>query len=293
MEDIGDVNLSDIYYLSDNSGRTIDYSCNSLIVKQISEEFLGIKPVFCVNDTEFGLSKIKCNSYTGSTNTTAIDNVELPTNCTPLQLKTFKCYDIPYAVSVQTLINNINDYSGALPNIIVDSELSGLTNDLYILTNKPSTEYLEPSSTSISLSMESQSLTCEGRIIDNTTSDYYEFTNGNYYITLPYQYTFECDKLGDNIYSYYLDETSGFTQYTTSNVSSGTYIGSLWVKLTLFNDFNGDRYSLNPVLQRIDLYNDINCEFTFSSNKQTCVVSGTMLMNIDYYINIIIKKYIC
>lgn len=285
LENLSEVYLNDITELYDNDV-LFEFACNNILVKNINTVFTGIKPVFNIQDTELSLDKIRCSRYTASTGLYTMEFNELPQECTPLQLKTFKTWDTPYAISINTLIDNMNHYSGALPDIIVDSSINSLLDDVCILTNKPNNDKVVAESDTISLSMASQALTCEGRIISETTSDYYEFKNGNYYIELPYHYEFQVTKTQDNILTKYWNESGTLTTYNYPQ-STGQYLGSIWVKLTTFNDYSGHRYSLNPILQRIDLYNDVNCQFSLNAGVQYLMVDGTFVINQDYYVNTI------
>lgn len=121
------------YYLNscilDVSGSALNMKSRAYNVDKISD----IKPVVCIKDNEFDKKTIRCIEITGSVTGETVSS--LPTDCTSLQLRTLKSYELNYAVTVNKMIESINyTYDNLLE---VDSELINEFNDVHLLTNSP------------------------------------------------------------------------------------------------------------------------------------------------------------
>lgn len=93
----------------------------------------GLTPVFGLDDAALDKSHITCRIMEGN-NVRAGYRAELPRECFPIDLRTFKTYEVRYGVDINTIIDKINQKWGN----IIDNRYN--FESLHLLTNKPTSK---------------------------------------------------------------------------------------------------------------------------------------------------------
>jgi hypothetical protein len=280
IEQFSDVYLNDFDLKVDNT--TIDFQCNINTIKNLN--YNGFKPIYCIDETELDNKSILCKS--GET----ISKIDLPNECSPLQLRTFKASDVRYGISLNNIIDSINSYTGSTTDIVVDSSLTGLTNELFLVSNKPTNEFkpLTSSTIKVNFSNINNNNSSTSFIIDNDNNNF-NFSNGNYYSNLSLTLEYSSNKTPqDYILTTYRDANGILHNYYDNvNLPLGTFIGKIFVKTTLFTTVNGVTYSLNPNMSVIELLYGVNTTFYFEGTEsQDLTVETTIPINCDFYPNL-------
>ena len=91
----------------------------------------GIIPVYGLDDTSLDKNKLFCTI--ANNNEYILGVVDLPQECSPIHIRSFKSYDARLAVGIDKIIDKINEKYGDI--VELDENIDGLT-DLKILSNK-------------------------------------------------------------------------------------------------------------------------------------------------------------
>lgn len=128
--------------LNDKKLNEIDlYNSNNQIIEFISnaDNVLAQKdliPTFNYNETDLDKSNISVMQKNATTNELKNVKFELLSECEALQVRTFKSYEVKYALPIQKLINSIN-LNNLGTTITFDDQLNVIFDDVHILLNKP------------------------------------------------------------------------------------------------------------------------------------------------------------
>lgn len=238
---------------------------------------MPIIPVACIRDDNNDLDKksIRCTTVNGST--TKIDNVDLPVECSSLQLKTLKSYEFNYATKLSTTINTINDKYGDI--ISIDPSIQSIFNDTYMLLNNPKNEEKVISNVHNLQRYSNQFSSASYRVLDIMGNDVC-ITNGHksFNLDLEVEWTGpETTKLGGRLETGY--STWNPEYYAT--VPDGTLFCKIWVKVFLTNGTK----STTPVYYGIDLIKGVNTEIQFAEvypdNTYINYIKLSSKLNID------------
>lgn len=302
LEELNDVYLNelDIYNSSNN---IISFPSNVLNVR---DHLLSTDLIPTFNIKEFDLPKDKLICKDSETN--KLSSITLPTECSPLQARTYKNYEVDYVMPINSLINTIN-HNGY--NINVDNKVSPFFKEVNVLCNKPTnisiSEFGNVSpSTELSVTATTQPPTnsnTAARLLTKVllNGDHSINKNGTYYIKLdvnidvtnPYSNI-------DNLYSiHYGNELkqSTITRYVyaltgvpanTNEViaQTGDYIGDYWIDIELAKTYlvdpnNGITYKPQLFRYKIKLLLNKNCWFNFDT--KTCHINTIVPISTDFY----------
>ena len=142
LEELEGDEESQEYYLSNcpiitNNGSELNIALNSNTVVGLNESSLyGMTPTFNIKESdELDDNTIMCSLYDGTNTVIGISN--LPTELNSLQLRTFKNWEVDWAISLNNVVKSINaKYANTLT---VDSSLIDLFNKVHILADAPTT----------------------------------------------------------------------------------------------------------------------------------------------------------
>lgn len=239
-----------------------------------------VVPIFCIKDSLFDDNEVRCYSTTGATTGSTTELVKLPEDCTSLQLKTYKNYEINYAIDIASVISSINyQYPNSLG---YDSSLVDLFSDVNMLLKSPSNQSL-----SESYNIKYYAGTASGGLqLLNNVSPYANLAekNGHYYCTFNMTFDYKSASPTKLISTYTYNGVVQDRFYTTGT-TDGTQIGKIWVKTRLKNGTN--IYSL-PNWKEIALLYNVNTFVTFdvSGNAEYLDIVEPIIFDTDFYPNL-------
>jgi hypothetical protein len=246
-----------------------------------------IKPVICIKDDSFDKKTIRCVNVTGTTTgTTGYEAVSsLPTDCTSLQLRTLKNYEVNYAVSINDMVAAINNKYDDI--IEIDNDLLKEFNDLHILTNSPSlTNY------NITNNIFPTGVTSDTSFIiplKNLSEESICIINGHKYFNLEFQITHESSATQVIGYRDYFGMQD--PEYRYSTTPDGTIFNKRWIKLNLVSGTppftSGDILKSADRYYEIDYIKNVNTTFTVVSSiyVSKITVTANILIDLDFYPN--------
>lgn len=240
IENLNNKQLNEIdLYGSDN--KVIEFISNAENVLNQSD----LIPTFNYNESDLSKDKIVIKQKNSSTNTDEEVKYDLTTECEALQVRSYKSYEIKYALPIQKLINSIN-LNNLGTTITFDEQLNVLFEDVHILMNKPL-------NTSEQLIDENLSKSPNVNLLNNSA----------YFILSPNNTGTGTSVLkNDEVNPYYTatpDANKSVSlfgnQYTY--IVGNKYINSLWVRhhhssnitFTLYNNYNQASSSKNTIVE--------------------------------------------
>lgn len=269
------------YFLTDIDLFTSEFRANSFDMKhQVTGLTLPIVPVLGIKDNKSDLDSkiIRCNTKSGSTY--EYKNIDLPTECTSLQLRTVKAYEFNYACPLSTTIAAINSKYGN--TIKYDDEIKYLMDETYMLLNQATNEEnavqgihnLTPYSTSVS--------GATYRVMDTDFKDVCN-TNGNKVFDLNIQMHWtgpHTSRIGGR-----LEDGMGTwdPMYYTYNTINGDLFSKLWAKVYLYNNSK----TSPKTYYEIDFIRGENAIIEFVESSQEfasgITLNTTLPINLDFY----------
>jgi len=131
LENLNDKKLNEID-LYDSNNQIIEFISNADNV--LSQK--DLIPTFNYNETDLDKSNISVMQKDTTTNELKNVKFELSSECEALQVRTFKSYEVKYALPIQKIFNSIN-LNNLGTTITFDDQLNVLFDDVHILLNKP------------------------------------------------------------------------------------------------------------------------------------------------------------
>lgn len=281
LEELDGDNDTGEYFLTDIDLFT-PFKSNSLTTKQIITGLTStIIPVAGIKENENDLDDgtIRCITVSGSTYKP--DNVDLPSDCTSLQLRSMKSYEFNYATTLDNVITAINNKYGN--TLLYDNSISNLFTDTYMLLESPKNE--------------------EKSIINEYNLQGYS----NSYSTMSYRVlttggTDVCNVNGNKVFNMNIeiiwsgDTTSliggrkqdGFgtwdPEYHFETTPDGTVFSKVWIKVDLSNNTKKN----NPAYYEVNLVKGVNTTFYDVEVIEGTYVKGVILntnltINLDFY----------
>lgn len=279
-EETGQYFLNDLT-LSKNSN-PLSFKSNAANTKNIIENLnQPVIPVACIRDNNNDLDKkkIRCNTVNGSV--TKIDTVDLPVECSSLQLKTLKSYEFNYATRLATTIEAINDKYGDI--ITIDPSVQSIFNDTYMLLNNPKNE--EKVVTNIhNLQSHTGTLPTVSYRVSTTGGTDVCNVNGNKVFNMNIEIIWQ----GDTTSLIGGRKQDGFgtwnPEYHFETTPDGTIFSKIWIKVGLSNNTKKS----NPAYYEVDLIKGVNTTFYDVEVIEGTYVKGVILntnltFNLDFY----------
>lgn len=129
LEILENKKLNDIY-LFDRNDEVIEFKSNAdAVINSITLDYKDFVPT--LNFDTVGSSNLLVISTDENSN-----QVELPSELVPLQARTFKSYEVDWAMPITKVINSINRNLLGIW-IDIDERLTGLFEDVHLIMNKP------------------------------------------------------------------------------------------------------------------------------------------------------------
>lgn len=256
----GDDTLTDEennYYLTSidllsGSTNPISFQSNAVNIKSLVTGLtLPIVPVVGIrtNNNDLDDKSIRCSIVNGST--TYPGDVDLPIDCTSLQLRTLKSYEFNYATPISKVIEGINyKYGNA---ISYDNNVQTICENTYMLLNNPINE--ENSIKAIYTNFAaytSNYVDMSYRVIDSVSGDTC-ITNGNksFKINLEAKWTGDTTSVIGGVLQ---DGFGTWAEKYYMTDPDGTLFTKQWAKVWLSN--NG--IVTTPIYYEIDFYKNEN-----------------------------------
>lgn len=268
------------YYLNscvlNVSGSPLNIKSTAFNVSNINN-YSELKSVVCIKDDSFDKKTIRCINVTGTTGTTGFESTNtLPTDCTSLQLRTLKNYEVNYAVSVNDMVAAINSKYDDI--IEIDNDLVEEFNDLHILTNSPLiNDY------NITNNILPTGVTSATRFtipLVNPTGGQICKINGHKYFNL----TFTITHTGDTTALIGGRLRDGFAtwnpEYRYDTTPDGTTFTKRWLKVNLVNGTSP--FTSGEVVKSLDRYYEI--DYVKNVNTTFVLQAGLPSDTYDYYV---------
>ena len=272
------------YYLTElditKNSTPVSFQSNAANIKNRTINLdMPIIPVACIRDNNNDLDKksIRCTTVNGST--TKIDKVDLPIECTSLQLKTLKSYEFNYATTLNTTVDAINAKYG---NIIgIDPSVQSIFNDTYMLLNNPKNE---EKAVNKATTLKAYSTTIDSlsyQLTDNFTNQNACIENGHKRFDIDLEIKWE-SSITDILGGCLKDGESVWSPKYMITAPDGTIFSKIWLKVW----FTNQRKSSSPLYYAVDLVKGVNCQLTMSG-EYLKFLTLTYKLNIDQdlYIN--------
>lgn len=295
IEQLSTVNLNDLDIITSND---LPYEFNSYaqtVTQLITGTTTEIKAV--VNNRTFDEDKktLKCYKNT-DTNISIPDNYTLPIDCTPLQLRTLKDYNVNYAIPIKTVINSINKTSNdkfdnsEYPTIEYSQDLEEIFNDVHILSNVPSNtepyyNYVLNQSGVVSGQFEGSTgttISFEPKDGLNPICD----KNGNFYFEIPFIINFTAPVANQQRITWWHISPDESPQFWSNTTPDGTKIGEIYINMSLsaLNSTGETIYTSLVTTNKVELILGVNTFVVYEGiNVKNVRIYGTSLFTIDYY----------
>lgn len=258
-----------------------------------------LTPLVNIKDRDSDGTTISCKTTNG-TSIPVMTTRELPTDCTPIQVKSMKNGDFDYGIKLRRVIDSFNktnnsEYSTAdYPNIIIADNAKNMFEEVnLLLIPKKEQSFVEDVTMdgfNIPSFVNSPLNNLKFKYPVNIDGVSIEQRNGNYYFSIPFEFTATRGTTPTTVLTKYNN-----ILYHDTDTNYGDVLGNLQFNTYLSSDWNGygERYSSIPQTTNIVLRKGVNTTFTFdgSGNVLTCNVSGSMLIKTDYYPNLLGYTY--
>lgn len=289
LEELEGDEESQEYYLSNcpiigNNGSETNIASSALTVKGLTQSSLyGMTPTFNIKESdELDNNTLMCRLYDGTNNVAGISN--LPTELNSLQLRTYKNWEVDWAMSIKNVMKSIN--AKYADTITYDSSLDDLFNKVHILADKPTTndvavESFISSDYIIANPEEVKLAGLTTKLKDKTTLEYICTDGGHKYLQLYYKFEFTSINKNSNYISTIYDSINGVTYYDAST-PDGTIVSKIILKISLKSQ-SGLRTA--PTYIQIDVIKGVNFTYTVDENGylQTGAVEGVCILDTDFY----------
>ena len=255
--------------------------------------YSALKPIICIKDSDaLDEGTIRCLVAESSGGTGAMANYDLPTDCSSLQLRTLKNWEVNYAVPINNVVEAIN-YT--YPNtLVVDDELIPMFNEVNMLCKSPVNDDISVDSfiSSDYIIADPKKVKLAGlttKLKDKTTLEYICTDGGHKYLQLYYKFEFTSINKNSNYISTIYDSINGVTHYDTST-PDGTIVSKIILKISLKSQ-SGLRTA--PTYIQIDVIKGVNFTYTVDENGylQTGAVEGICILDTDFYPKFISAPY--
>ena len=258
------------------------FKSNSISTKQIITGLTStIIPIVGIKENENNLDDgtIRCITVSGST--FKPDTVDLPSDCTSIQLRSMKSYEMNYATTLDNVITAINNKYG--DTLLYDDSISNLFTDTYMLLGSPKNEensiineYNLQSYTNNFTSMSYRVLTTGGTDVCNV--------NGNKVFDLNLNIVWTGDTtslIGGRVRDGY---GTWDPEYHFETTPDGTIFSKIWIKVELTNNSKKS----NASYFEVDLVKGVNTTFYDVEVPEGTYIKGVILntnltINMDFY----------
>ena len=211
-----------------NAGSPYTFTSRSSVVYNMSPTS-PVCPLINIKDNTLDGGSIRCYTATGGTVSSNTEVVSLPTNCSSIQLRSIKNWELNYAYSIAKMIDSIN-YQ--YPNSISYSpELQTLFSEVHLLCNEPTNSYVSDTK-SIKYDVVTSNIGIFNLYESVSPYPYLVTRSGHYSFDLFLTFDYKTASPSQLISTYYYD---GVLQdsFNLSNVVTGTEIGKVWIKTNL------------------------------------------------------------
>lgn len=284
MEELSTINLNQLdLFKTDNSifnVKSTAVNINSMITGNTTD----IVPLVCNKKFDLDNKILKCYNKTDIAGAIPT-NVDLPVECSSLQLKCFKNYEFNYGIPLNRIIKSINETSNEnydntdYPTIIVDNKLTDIFNEVHLISNTPT----NPDSIQ-TFSMDA-SYEVAGNILNlNPQENGVDIIteNGEYYLEIPITITYTTTPLySDTEMSYARTKAGVVVTYPSS--PDGQYAGDLYIKTNISAESttykSKDVYSLIPLIKGTNMF----FHKTQDGYLDKVTIRATILVNVNYY----------
>ena len=281
IEESADYYLNDCdLYFEDDEKLNMPSTANSIVGIANS---VYIKPVIAIKDNDATGQNIRCNVSSGSNYVES--TVDVGTECTPIQLKSVKSYDVNLAIPLNNLFRCINL---KYPNSIAySSELNNLFTETHLLTKSPTNiDYLREVESVDNASSGSTITLAPLRDISGSPLCN---TNGHKYFDITVVYRYESTSPNNMIGGKFdYNESTWLNQFNYNTTASGAVFSKAWIKLW----FTYNNCTTEPKYYEMQAIKDINTTFeghmgTWDSVTTYLIdavtVTSEITMDIDFF----------
>lgn len=245
--------------------------------------YSALKPIICIKDSDaLDEGTIRCLVAESSGGTGAMANYDLPTDCSSLQLRTLKNWEVNYAVPINNVVEAIN-YT--YPNtLVVDDELIPMFNEVNMLCKSPVNDDVSETINLTSYTVSGTTQPVQILVNNYSTGINSCVSNGHKYFDL----MIEAKWIGDTTKVIGGRLPSGAAvmnpKYYT-DAPDGTIFSYKWAKVWLTNDGK----ATSPVYYKIEFikgqnvilhYADVNPPNTFITG---ITVTTELIVDLDFY----------
>lgn len=277
LEELDNTYLNDVslisgdYLVEDEEWPTLSIRSAAYSIYNMSTTNNYIKPIITIDEkNDFIGTDIRCMGISGTT-LQGVQTFELPQDCSPIQLKSVKNYDVNFATSIKNLINSIN-LSG--DTIGYDSELDGLFTEVNVMTNKP--KFVDSLTVSPTMVHTSASPSTFTGLVSGGHS--YMVENGAKTIDLTVSYQYHTDEPTSMIGGAYNGSVWSDIHY--GGEPTGTVFSKRWLKLS----FTNNTLTTEPIYFELQAVKGINSVITFGGGGWAdVVVTNSLTVDMDLF----------
>ena len=281
LEDLEDKYLNGLDIINPQTGLPLSERINYQTIKEMTTKDYGVNPVFVNFDSKYTGTQIFGRRKTDKSSWEEV--LTLPTEMTPLQMKTFSASEVPLTIHITKLLNMIE----AKEQIEFSSDVKGLLAYIHMLLKKPENslvnkETVLKSSESTHKIYEQPYPTSSLFHLENLDSSRFRIHNGNHLLKNDFEITFITNgaQANGNVISKYKDEIF------TSDTPNGTLIGTLGVTsqiiLSTKEDGSGS-YFIPQVFTKVPMYMGDNTTYEKIGSVGYLTVKGTLILNNNMY----------
>jgi len=276
----------------------VDQSNNiweSICTKNVNDyDFL--KPTFNVTDSDLTGTDIICRN-SGAIN---LEQRTLETDLTPLQFRTFKCWDVEYAMPIKYVIKSINKNYNL---ISYDPYLEQLFTEVNFNCGKPKVELIKEDFTLDEQVFSNITMTDPGGGTSkkyNTPALSYTYKpcnvstnpvitkNGKYYIELKLNHVIENGNPSPNltsIWTKYFESDPGYRdiRINFSSLVQGQKFGEVFINVSLIGVNGGIQYESEKIKVKLELLYGVNTTITYLSDKVQVNLNHMIPLTFDFF----------
>lgn len=185
-------------------------------------------PVVCIKDSVLDDGEILCYESTNGVLAATPSLVELPTECTSIQLRSHKNWELNYTYPINKMIESINyQYPDS---ISYDESLEDMFAEVNLLTNPPTNNYVSDSHNIKYSTITSSTGTF---VLNDNVTPYGNLVtrNGHYSFNLFMTFDFKSASPSTTIASHYYNGV--LVESFNTSTPDGTQIGKVWIKNNL------------------------------------------------------------